>query len=72
MRNKIEGRTTLHTLFSTLAEFDLYLGRMKLDRDGYFITLAEANGQPIAIGLGPTLAEAIEDALVDIDALGRP
>jgi hypothetical protein len=71
-RNKIEGRTTLHSLFSVLADYDLYLGRMKLDKDGYFVTLSEDNGQPIAIGLGPTFAEAIEDALVDVDALERP
>jgi hypothetical protein len=71
-RNKIEGRTTLHSLFSVLANYDLYMGRMKLDKEGYFVTLAEDNGQPIAIGLGPTFAEAIEDALADVDALERP
>lgn len=68
-RNKIEGRTTLHTLISTLQDYDLFLGRCTLDKDGYFVTLSEDNGQPIAIGLAPTFAEAIEDALVDVDAL---
>lgn len=70
MRNKIEGRTTLHTLFQTLVDYELLLGRMTLDKDGYFVTLSEPNGQPIAIGLGPTFAEALEDAFVDVDSLG--
>lgn len=69
MHTKITEQTTLDQIDRQLSEYELVLARVYVDRDGYNVTLSEANGQTIALGMAPSFYAALEDAFQDVDGL---
>ena len=69
MRHTITNQTSFEQMDQLLREYELVLSRVYVDRDGYNVTLSEANGQTIALGMADSFHEALEDAFRDVDGL---
>jgi hypothetical protein len=69
MHTPITCQTTFAQLSLQLAEYELVLTRVYVDEDGYNVTLSTHEGETFALGMAPTLHEALEDAFQDVSGL---
>jgi hypothetical protein len=69
MHTPITSQTTLAQLTNQLEDYELVLGRVYVDSDGYNVTLTDREGSTVALGMAPSLQDALEDAFADVSGL---